>query len=54
MESKKNGIYSVKSAYRLCMEELVDVSDLRHPGYWAGRWKLNVPPKIKNFIWHMC
>lgn len=36
------------------MEKLVDVSDLRHPGYWGGIWKLKVPPNIKNFIWHMC
>jgi ribonuclease HI len=53
-KAEKNGLYSVKSAYRLCMEELVDVSHLRRPGYWSGIWRLKVPPKIKNLLWRMC
>jgi len=47
-------MYSVKSAYRLCMEDLVDTSHLHKPGFWSGIWKLKVPPKIKNLIWRMC
>jgi len=46
LKGEKNGHYSVKSAYKLCMEELVDTSHLRRLGYWAGIWKLNAPPKI--------
>ena len=53
-KAENNGLYSVKSAYRLCMEELVDVSLLRRPGYWSGIWRLKVPPKIKNLLWRMC
>lgn len=45
-KGEKNGLYSVKSAYRLCMEELVDVSYLLCLGYWDGIWKLKVRPKI--------
>ena len=31
---ERNGCYSVQSAYRLCVEELVDVSHLWRPGNW--------------------
>jgi len=51
---EKNGLYFVKSAYRLCMEELVEASHLRRSGYWSGIWRLEVPPKVKNLIWRMC
>jgi hypothetical protein len=49
-KAEKDDIYSVKSAYCLCVEEVVDVSHLRKPGFWSGKWKLEVPPKIKNLI----
>jgi len=52
-KAEKNGAYLVKSAYWLCMEELVDTSNLRCPGNWSGVWKLKVPPKVKNFIWRL-
>lgn len=48
---EKNGHYSVRSAYRLCMEEIADNSYLHRPGYWTGVWKLKAPPKVKNLIW---
>jgi len=53
-KSEKNGLYSVKSAYRLCAEELVYVSHIRLLGYWYDIWRLKVPPKVKNLIWKMC
>ena len=53
-KAEKNGFYSVKSAYRLCVDELIDVSHLKQPGFWSGIWRLKVPPKIKNLIWRMC
>jgi len=45
--------YSVRSAYRLCVTELIDSSYLWHPGYWSGIWNLKVPSKVKNLLWHM-
>lgn len=33
---KKNGVYSVKSAYRLCVEDLVDTPHLQRPGMIFG------------------
>jgi len=53
-KAEKNGRYSVRSAYRLCVDELIDVSYLRRPGYWSGIWRLEVPPKVKNLIWRVC
>jgi hypothetical protein len=53
-KAERNGKYSVRSAYRLCVEELIDTSHIRRPGYWAGIWKLKVPPKIRNLIWRVC
>jgi len=53
-KAEKNGLYSVKRADRLCMEELVDVSHLQRSGYWSGIWTLKLPPKIKNLLWRMC
>lgn len=35
-KAEHNGIYSVKSVYRLCVEDLVDTSHLRRPGFWTG------------------
>ena len=46
--------YSVRSAYRLCVTELIDSSYLWRPGYWSGIWNLKVPPKVKNLLWRMC
>jgi len=51
---EKNGHYSVRSAYRLCMEEIADNSYLHRPGYWTGIWKLKAPSKVKNLIWKIC
>ena len=45
--------YSVRSAYRLCVTELIDSSYLWHPGYWSGIWNLKVPSKVKNLLWRM-
>lgn len=53
-KAERNGIYSVRNAYRLCVEELVDTSHLRRPGYWSGIWRLKVPPKVRNFVWRVC
>jgi len=50
----KNGRYSVCNAYRLCVNELVDLSHLHRSGYWSGMLKLKSPPKVKNLILRMC
>jgi len=35
-KAEKNGLYYVKSAYMLCVEDLVDTSHIRRPGYWSN------------------
>ncbi|XP_024634347.2 uncharacterized protein [Medicago truncatula] len=53
-KAEKNGLYSVKSAYRICIKEVINNDHLCKPGYWSGIWKLKVPPKVKNLIWRIC
>lgn len=53
-KAKRHGRYSIRSAYRLCVSELVDSSYLWRPGYWTGIWNLKVLPKVKNLIWRIC
>lgn len=45
--------YTIKSAYHNIMEEILDTSHLKVAGNWVQIWKLNVPPKIRNFIWRL-
>jgi hypothetical protein len=51
---EKNGPYSVRSAFRVCVEEIVDMSHLHRNGFWGGIWKLKVQPKVKNMVWRVC
>lgn len=53
-KAAKSGNYSVRSAYRICVTDIADNSHLHVPGRWNLIWKLKVPPKIKNFVWHVC
>jgi len=53
-KAERHGRDSVRSAYRLCVSELVDSSPLWRPGYWDGISSLKVPPKVKNLIWRIC
>jgi len=49
-----NWSYSIKSAYRLCVQELIDTSHLNVPGQWHLIWQVGAPPKIKILLWHSC
>jgi hypothetical protein len=53
-KAEKNGYYTVKSAYWLCVEDLIDTSHFRVPGFWSRIWKLKASPKVKNLIWRIC
>ena len=52
-KAEKNGSYSVRSAYQICVTEIADNSHLHIPGKWSSIWKLKVPPKIRNFVWRV-
>jgi len=51
---EKNGEYSVRSAYHLCMNELLDTSHSKKQGSWQLLWNLKAPPKFKKLLWHIC
>jgi len=53
-KKENNGEYLVCSAYRLCMNELLDTSHFKGEGAWDLVWKLKVPPRVKNLIWRIC
>lgn len=49
-----DGRYSVKTGYKLCRQALRPSSSAMVPGNWNLIWNLEVPPKVKNFIWRVC
>lgn len=56
---EKSGIYSVKSGYKLlCEPQNVEVSNQVEAEsqklFWKRIWRMNVPGKIKHFLWKAC
>lgn len=56
---EKSGSYSIKSDYKSLCE--MHNRDMNHPqvsksqkGFWRHIWKLEVPGKIKQFLWQAC
>jgi ribonuclease HI len=49
--SSRNGIYSVRSAYYLLTQVIIETDHLRVEGNWKKLWKLTVPHKVKLFLW---
>ena len=46
------GIYSVKSGYRFLLENSTQFqSTYQDAEFWKNVWSLEVPSKIKNFVW---
>jgi len=56
----KDGKYTVRSGYKCCKvasskpDTLASVSVPLPNGIWKAIWNLNVPPKVKHFIWRCC
>lgn len=46
-----NGTYNVRFAYHCTMENILNNHHLRVAGNWTRIRKLNIPPKIKHFLW---
>jgi hypothetical protein len=42
----KRGIYLVKSAYRVCVDVMIDRSAWKVDGDWNKIWALPIPPKV--------
>ncbi|CAN1761930.1 Transposon TX1 uncharacterized 149 kDa protein [Linum perenne] len=50
---ENNGRYSVRSAYRVAMEEIAGIAGLHVGVPWTKLWSLNIPPKSKHHLWIM-
>ena len=62
-EETNNGLFTVKSAYKVAINILVasplgslgsssDESNMRC--FWKRVWKLDVPLKVQHFVWRAC
>ncbi|CAN0838473.1 Putative ribonuclease H protein At1g65750 [Linum grandiflorum] len=49
----RNGRYVVCSAYRLCMDVLVEDSHLPKQCDWTTLWKLEIPNRLRHFLWRI-
>ncbi|KHN05990.1 Putative ribonuclease H protein, partial [Glycine soja] len=47
------GLYSVKSAYKIIMTQVFYLSDFKIPRDWNCVWKLSVPPRMQTLIWRL-
>lgn len=57
----RNGEFSVRSAYHLCMDMAsldghgaTSSNGQSHRHFWHGFWQLHLPTKLKIFGWKMC
>ena len=50
----EKGLYSVKSAYRFLKSEDTLSSANVNTGVWKKIWTLQIPPKVRNLVWHAC
>lgn len=54
-----NNVFIVKSAYGVVLR-MKERSRIEHSTtgqdrhHWKKIWTLNVPPKVRNFLWHAC
>ncbi|XP_043815337.1 uncharacterized protein LOC122724442 [Manihot esculenta] len=50
----KKGVYSVKSAYFCALELSGRTGVLGYNDGWNRLWSLDVPPKVRDFLWRTC
>jgi len=53
-QEKRNGLYSVKTGYRIAVREIVPLYQHHVPGEWNKLWKDNAPHKACNLLWRIC
>ncbi|CAN1146735.1 Putative ribonuclease H protein At1g65750, partial [Linum perenne] len=49
----RNGDYTVRSAYRVAMEQVWNREHLHVLGEWSSLWRIKLSPKIKQFCWRL-
>ena len=58
-KENRNRIFTVKSAYKVALR-LQENTQAEHSRagldrpIWKKIWKLNIPPKVRNFLWRAC
>lgn len=50
----QEGIYSVKSGYQIWQGRNIQSLQQAQSAGWKKLWNLNIPPKIKFFLWRFC
>jgi hypothetical protein len=51
---ERNGMYTVKTGYKLAMMELLHTDWFHVEGGWNRIWKANSPHKARNLLWRIC
>lgn len=49
-----DGNYSVKTGYQHWCENNLHSATIRQVNGWSKLWRLNVPHKVKVFLWRFC
>ncbi|XP_037493294.1 uncharacterized protein LOC105628614 [Jatropha curcas] len=49
-----SGIYSVKSGYKVVASHSVDTEDAWRSSFGKSLWSLQIPPKVRHFLWRCC
>jgi len=49
-----HGNYSVRSGYKLAVQEQINWDRSHVMGDWNSLWRAHVPPKVRNLIWRIC
>ena len=58
-KENKKGAFSVKTTYRVAIrinqqEQVENSLAQKDRRLWNRIWKLNIPPKVRNFVWRAC
>jgi hypothetical protein len=49
-KAASKGMYSAKTAYRLCLNIVPHDNYLSVTGNWRKLWDMQIPPKLKHFL----
>lgn len=53
-KDEQNGIYSVKSGYRLRRKSQANMWHKRVDGNWSNMWNIIATPRAKHLLWKIC
>uniref|UniRef100_A0A803Q5W8 Reverse transcriptase n=1 Tax=Cannabis sativa TaxID=3483 RepID=A0A803Q5W8_CANSA len=52
-----DGLYTVSSGYKIAEANILIAGPSSEPttkNWWTGIWKIEAPPKVRNFTWRLC